>query len=375
MKEFIKKFNNHNAYTAFTQTADFVKPNVSLCVQENEVHYNPLIKITLECVYNVDTTEDYIRLLRTEDESCSFDPIDMYEIFSEMEIDGVLQPELVDVYQFDTLGEHTVKYTLNEDITDFETAFCENQNLVSIIIPEGVTSLSSNAFNGCDQLISITIPNSVTSIGANVFSLCGLTSIIISKYVINIDSTAFNNSRLTSITVEEENPKYDSRNNCNAVIETNTNTLIAGCDNSVIPNSVTSIGDDAFHDCYIPTSIIIPNSVTSIGDRAFKYCIGLTSVTIPNSVISIGYAAFQECNRLASVTIGNSVTSIGNDAFENCGQLASVTIEAITPPTLGFSVFLGNKYNRKIYVPAGSVNAYKTATNWSDYANDIEAIP
>ena len=399
MEDYIKQFNNHNAYVAFTQTEGFIKPNVSLCVQQNEVHYNPLIKITLECVYNADTTEYDIRLLRTEDENCTFDPIDMYEIFSEMEIDGVLQPELVDVYQFDTLGEHTIKYTLNEGITDFETAFGENYNLVSIIIPEGVDNIDNNAFNSCDSLTSITIPNSVTSVGDYAFSGCtSLTSITIPNNVTSIGEQAFKDcsrlisvtipnsvtsigeqafggcSGLTSIRVESGNTVYDSRNNGNAIIETDSNTLISGCKNTVIPNTVTSIGDWAFEGRYDMTSITIPNSVTSIGYGAFQSCTDLTSVTIPNSVTTIGGWAFQYCRSLTSVTIGNSVIRIGVEAFDTCRQLISVVIETINPPIIISFAFNNNAQNRKIYVPAESVNAYKAANGWNTYADDIEAI-
>ena len=125
--------------------------------------------------------------------------------------------------------------------------------------------------------------------------------------------------------VEGGNTIYDSRNNCNAIIKTKTNELVAGCKNTIIPNSVTSI-DGAFQGCSGLTSVTIPNSVTSIGDWAFEGCSGLTSVTIPNSVTSIGEKAFYGCRGLTSFTIPNSVTSIGSSAFTNCIGLTSVTI-------------------------------------------------
>ena len=141
-----------------------------------------------------------------------------------------------------------------------------------------------------------------------------------------------------------------------------------------IPNSVTSIGAAAFYGCSGLASVIIPNSVKSIEGSAFAYCSGLTSVTIPNSVISIGNRTFEGCRGLSSMTIPNSVTSIGNYAFMGCRGLSSVTIEADTPPTLlGSSVFYNT--NCPIYVPAESVESYKTASGWSSYASRIQPIP
>jgi len=145
--------------------------------------------------------------------------------------------------------------------------------------------------------------------------------------VTSIESYAFLGcSGLTSITVEEGNTYYDSRDNCNAIIETKSNTLIHGCKNTIIPNSVTSIGDYAFENCRSLKTITIPNSVTSIGGRAFYYCYSLQSITIPNSVTSIGGAAFRGCDNLKTITIPNSVTSIGDYVFWGCSSLKNITI-------------------------------------------------
>lgn len=130
--------------------------------------------------------------------------------------------------------------------------------------------LVGGVFEGCSGLTSVVIPNSVTSIGERAFSSCRLTSVVIPDSVTSIGSDTFSSSFvLASITVDENNTKYDSRDNCNAIIETETNTLIAGCKNTIIPNSVTSIGSSAFDNCSSLTSIEIPNSVTSIGSSAF----------------------------------------------------------------------------------------------------------
>ena len=140
-----------------------------------------------------------------------------------------------------------------------------------------VTSISSYAFALCNSLTSVTIPNSVTSIGEYVFNDC---------------------TNLTSLIVSEDNNNYDSRNNCNAIIETATNTLIFVCKNTVIPNSVTGIGNGAFCGSAGLSSMTIPNNVTSIGKGAFASYISLSSMTIPISITSIGNGAFANCTGL-----------------------------------------------------------------------------
>ena len=192
----------------------------------------------------------------------------------------------------------------------------------------GVEKIKDYTFYRCSGLTRITIPTSVTSIGNNVFMGCSsLTSIEIPSSVTSIGNGAFRDCyKLESIVVESDNSVYDSRSNCNAIIKTDTNTLIFGCKNTIIPNSVTSIGDGAFSGCNSLTSITIPNSVTSIGGEAFGNCSGLTSITIPNSVTSIGSAAFERCSGLTSITIPNSVTAIDSTTFEGCSGLTSITI-------------------------------------------------
>ncbi|MBR4553464.1 MAG: leucine-rich repeat domain-containing protein, partial [Bacteroidaceae bacterium] len=197
------------------------------------------------------------------------------------------------------------------------------------------------AFEYCSGLTSITIPNSVTSIGSGAFAYC---------------------SGLTSIKVDAGNTKYDSRNDCNAIIETATNTLVAGCKNTTIPNSVTSIGDVAFSGCTGLTSITIPNSVNTIGDSAFWECSGLTSITIPNSVTSIGNSAFYDCSGLTSITIPNSVTSIGNYVFLGCTGLTSITIpNSVT--SIGYAAFDGCTGLTSITIP----NSVTAIGDWAFY--------
>ena len=181
-----------------------------------------------------------------------------------------------------------------------------------------VSGIGEDAFLFCDKLTNVNIPNSVTSIGKSAFGCCsGLTSITIPYSVTNIAGHAFFDCEgLTKIIVDSDNTIYDSRDNCNAIIETKSNTLIVGSKNTTIPSSVTSIGRYAFDRCSGLTAIIIPNSVTNIEYEAFSGCDGLTNITIPNSVINIEYGAFRDCSKLADITISNSVTSIGGTAFE-----------------------------------------------------------
>ena len=231
-------------------------------------------------------------------------------------------------------------------------AFANCYGFTSIVIPNSVTSIGSYAFFNCSGLAGeLVIPDGVTSIGRSAFSGCNrLTSVEIGNSVTSIGERAFNNCfGLISIVVDGNNTKYDSRENCNAIIETETNTLIIGCKNTVIPGSVTSIGDNAFLNYTDLTCIEIPGSVTSIGNSAFNGCTGLTSIEIPNSVTSIGGSAFRRCYGLTNVIIGNSVTSIGEEAFYNCSGLTSIEIpNSVT--SIGNSAFYGCSDLETLYI-------------------------
>ena len=277
-------------------------------------------------------------------------------------------------------------------------AFHNCSALTSISIPNSVAGIESNAFNGCSALTSVTIPNSVKYIGNYAFAYCSaLSSITIPNSVTSIGNSAFANCysltslkipsslnsigneaftycySLTSITTEKGNAKYDSRNNCNAIIETNSNTLIVGCKNTIIPNSVTRIGNDSFMGNEDLTSITIPNSVTRIGSRAFCGCTNLKSIKISNSVTNIGERAFSACSNITSITIPESVTSIGDYAFFYCLGLTSIICEANTPPDCSIYTFDYVNKSIPVYVPANSIEAYKKADVWKDFTN-IQAI-
>ncbi len=141
-----------------------------------------------------------------------------------------------------------------------------------------------------------------------------------------------------------------------------------------VPNSVINIGDHAFDNCSKLASITIPDSVTDIGDNAFEYCSSLTSITIPNNVTKINNSLFRYCRSLTSIIIGNSVTRIGYSVFNYCSENTELggtyTILAVTPPTIQSSTF-GNAKINKIIVPKGTLDTYKSATNWSAYADKM----
>ena len=209
-------------------------------------------------------------------------------------------------------------------------------NVKTVIIENGVTSISNYAFSGCTSLTNVAIPNSVTSIGDWVFSGCiSLKSIEVSdnnKNYSSFDGVLFNKDKTALIKYPAGKPN----------------------DTYEIPNSVTSIGNSAFSCCESLTNVTIPNSVTNIGEDAFSGCESLTSVTIPNSVTSIGVSAFSECISLTSVTISNSVTSIGSYAFYYCRSLTSVTIpNSVT--SIGNCAFLGCYFTFKNFINNSNV--------------------
>ena len=268
----------------------------------------------------------------------------------------------------------TVTYSgITYSVTAIEgRAFVGCNKLSSVTIPNTIISIEMEAFYGCGRLTTLTIPNSVISIGGNAFAECGLTTLTIPNSVTSIGGNAFSGCcDLVSIVVSSGNTVYDSRNNCNAIIHTATNTLISGCQNTTIPNSVTMVGNLAFNRINI-TSVAIPNSVVSLGYSAFKDCSGLTSVTIGNSVTSIGEYAFCGCSDLAFVTIGNSLTMIGGSAFGGCTSLNHISVLNETPPTIGENAFSSVPNSCTIAVPCNRDSIY-SASAWGTLFSNIVA--
>jgi len=297
-----------------------------------------------------------------------------------------------------TLTQEEVNYspyslmsgTIGDCVTNIGiSAFNRCINLTGITIPNSVTSIGGTSFVGCSSLTSLNIPNSVTSIGSSAFQYCsGLTNVNIGSGVTKIKNSAFADcSGLTSIAIPDSVTSIynETFQNCRSLTSVTIGNSITSIGSGVfnrcinlksidIPSGVTSIGNSAFAYCRSLSSCTMGSGVTSIGFAAFENCSKLTSIDIPDSVTSIGTQAFHYCGNITACTIGSGVTSIGGNAFGNCTGLTSITCLATTPPTLVDNYVFYNTNNCPIYVPASSVDTYKSASGWSDYADRIQAI-
>ena len=198
--------------------------------------------------------------------------------------------------------------------------------ITTLVLPDATTTIGREAFNGCPELTTLTLGSELTTIGEGAFSGCAkLTSLIIPAKVTTLEN-AFSSGNLATITVAAGNTKYDSRGDCNAIIDSEANKILLGCKNTTFPADVTSIGDGAFTGCKGLTSLVIPNTVTSIGSSAFSYCSNLSEISIPNTVTSIESSTFQSCKSLTTLVIHNDMTSIGSSAFSGCSGLNTVTL-------------------------------------------------
>lgn len=259
----------------------------------------------------------------------------------------------------------------NSVTTIMRGAFKNCTSLQSIFLPDNITQLKSGTFEGCKNLETISIPLGVKTIDAGVFKDCiKLESMTIPSSVTKIgrNIVAGCNS-LTTLIVEDGNTVYDSRVGCNAIIVTSTNTIIAGCKNTTIPNSVNSIGDNAFQQLSSLQSIDIPYSIISIGSRAFEEC-GLSTIVIPNSVQSIEEAAFEGCTSLSTILLPEGITNVTDNLFKGCTNLSDITIpDSVT--AIGNGSFAGCSSLSSVAFPD---NMESIGTNSFLRCNNLQSV-
>lgn len=330
-----------------------------------------------------------------------------------------------DIYSVISIGENaftgcsSLKSVVipNSVLNIKEWAFSECSRLSSVDLGENVVNIGGSCFEDCSSLSSISIPNSVISIGSGVFSKCTLlSSITIPNSVVNMEGGVFSGcSNLISVVLPEQITKIGdvTFKDCKSLvsielpngIDTIGNSAFSQCEklSSInIPSGVTYIGDCAFSGCKNLISVIIPNNVEGIEWSTFSGCTNLTSVEFPDSLIYIKYHAFSDCvnltslnipnkvelidsyafandSNLTSLTIGSGVTDIGGSAFENCYKLKNITCYAAIPPSMGTNMGVWQEIigvfddvvfsNAFLYVPENSVETYKTADQWDNFAH------
>lgn len=295
--KYIRIFDTYQNYQNYRKQADFIEPNLSLCEDSNEVHFN---KYTPKIVAKFNITDTSSTTIISASGIDNLAGVS----FKQMEVDGVVLDTPVANYQFATTGEHIVRYALNTD-----------------------TEITINAFARCNEMTEVTIPDTFEHIGPMAFINCG---------------------NLASV---------------------------------ILPNNLTQIESNVFKNNTSLTSIDIPDTVTTIQSAAFLGCTSLTSITIPNGVEYISINLCAGCTGLTDVTLGSGAIRIQNGAFDSASNVESFTVLATTPPVvenitaLPLAAIASGKCT--IYVPAESVETYKTTGTWADnnIKDHIQAIP
>lgn len=268
--------------------------------------------------------------------------------------------------------------TLSENLTSVGvSAFQGCSSLTEIQLPEGVRSLADGLFFNCAALTSLEVPDGAVRLDWYVFRFCeNLQSLRIGSGVKSVgEGVTWDCSSLKSLVVDEENPVFDSRDGCNAVIETATNTLVFGCRSTQIPASVTDIGQRSFYGCSELTSLMIPEGVKHIWREAFCGS-GLCRVTFPETLQTVGKQAFSHCFNLSDITLSAAVENIENGAFSFCRNISSVTCMAETVPTTAADAFYGADLSAAtLYVPVAALNRYRALSPWREFGTILPIDP
>ena len=345
----LKLFDNHSKYDAYSNSVDYVLPNVSYCVEDKCLHYKKFVKNNyLKLKYNVTSTSEATQLIAESRLT------DLEEII----IDGnSISPEKE--YTFATAGEHDVWFKFTDEAINYNgsgsayvSGFDSNQNIIEIIeIPTDLLQLTNGAFGGCGIIkANLYTPNGkLQNISNGAFSnSISLKQIIFPNTVLNIAGSAF----------------YG----CNALTELN------------LPNSLKTIGLDAFCNCTVLNELIIPNSVEIIDASAFNGCAGierlvlsssmkviytgnwvgntnLKEVIIPEGIEIINSGAFAGCTGLTEITLPSTIIEVQMGAFNGCSKILEITSLAATP-TISHGACSGVASNGTLYVPYGCTEAY-----------------
>lgn len=256
-----------------------------------------------------------------------------------------------------------------------ESAFENCSSITSLIVPGNSTTIGSKAFHGCYNMASLTLSEGVDSIGDRAFGNCrSIETLQIPSTVRFIGELAFSDGRnINSISVAKDNPIYDSRDACNAIILKSQNKIVVGCQNTIIPKSIHTIGEYAFYGCYYLKSIVIPEgSVYTIERWAFADT-GLESITLPKCTGSINDYAFYNCNLKKVVVVSSFVTFTDKVFYDN--HISVFFSGSKTPPTFSTDIFNYLSPKDTLYVPKGSLSAYKNASPWKGFKTIIEIAP
>ena len=341
------------------------------------------------------------------------------ETFNDGDVFASISPEGI-IMLFKVLSADEKKCQLGTEFWNSHSGSSSDRSISSlnagtINIPEEVngfcvTSIGGSAFFGCNQLVSVELPDAIESIGYCSFCDCSkLASITIPANVKELSSFAFSDcSNIEEITVDAANPYFDSRDNCNALMRTDNNSLIRGCRNTTIPNTTEKIEGSAFSGCLGLTHIYIPASVQSVSGPAFEGCNDLESIVvdennpridsrdncnaviwkgdyelvagckttvIPATVHKIGFCAFRDITSLTSIVIPEQITSIRSDAFYGCTGLEKVFSYIQNPFEISKYAFCDrfrNPLEATLYVPAGTKSAYEATPGWNLFSNIVE---